>query len=576
MDVAAGHTLTLDGQQGSDGYQVITTGSQGDPRNYVVNVLDTGQTGIDGLTVYGTGGNDIFLLRRTTSIRDIAPVGWPAGTPWIPVGSDGSAFIALLRTTLGDAATSDPNADPSVRPQDVQRVNYDLGIDDPGSGAAVVGLGGDDTFAVDGTSADVVLDGGDGNDTFQIGQVYGSKRDILQIGGSLEPEDLFPDGFRPIPTVRGWLSRGNSLPLVANGGGGDDTFKVYADSAPLSLLGGPGANVFESRAFALAQTTGDCTDVTAPGCQFVWRDEVARVVMPLRPAAIFRSVPVTVVDAASATAASPLWDALLLPGERNEPLFEVDETFQPGHPAISKGVSTSANGPFVSNLTVYEGTTVYYRIVVSNPGDSDLTGITLTDSLVADLTAAGCTIPDTLAAGASFPCDYSLVAVRGTTTNTATADSAETDPPVTDSTTVVGLRPPVLTITKGVRADPAADFVSDLVVPVGTTVTYRITVTNAGDVAVDGITLVDDHSVLGGCASRQPGRRTPRSAARTARSWSPARSRTGPPPTAPRPTRRSTPARGSPAPRSSRRRRCPACPSPSASGPTRASPSSPA
>ena len=38
------------------------------------------------------------------------------------------------------------------------------------------------------------------------------------------------------------------------------------------------------------------------------------------------------------------------------------------HLAISKGVSPSANGPFGSSLTVYEGTTVYYRIVVSNPG----------------------------------------------------------------------------------------------------------------------------------------------------------------------------------------------------------------
>ena len=138
--------------------------------------------------------------------------------------------------------------------------------------------------------------------------------------------------------------------------------------------------------------------------------------------------------------------------------------------------------------------------MVSNPGDVDLTGITLTDSLVADLIGGRLHHPDTLAAGASFPCDYSLVAVRGTTTNTATADSAETDPPVTDSTTVVGLRPPLIAITKGVRSDPAADFVSDLVVPVGTTVTYRITVTNVGDVAVDGITLVDDHSVLAGCA----------------------------------------------------------------------------
>ena len=45
MDVAAGHTLTLDGQQGSDTYLVATTGSQGDRRHYVVNVLDTARPG---------------------------------------------------------------------------------------------------------------------------------------------------------------------------------------------------------------------------------------------------------------------------------------------------------------------------------------------------------------------------------------------------------------------------------------------------------------------------------------------------------------------------------------------------
>src|SRR5262249_45452033 len=55
MNVAAGHTLTLDGQSGSDQYMINTTGSQpclypllgGNPsgstcHNYVINVLDTG------------------------------------------------------------------------------------------------------------------------------------------------------------------------------------------------------------------------------------------------------------------------------------------------------------------------------------------------------------------------------------------------------------------------------------------------------------------------------------------------------------------------------------------------------
>ena len=168
--------------------------------------------------------------------------------------------------------------------------------------------------------------------------------------------------------------------------------------------------------------------------------------------------------------------------------------------AISKGVSTSESGPFGSTLTVYEGTTVWYRITVTNVGSSAVSQVTLTDSLVdvAGLGAAHCDIHHDLAPGAGFTCAYSLVAVRGTTTNTATADSAQTVPVSADAT-VVGLRPPLLAISKGARSDPAAAFVTDLVVHIGTTVTYRITVTNIGDVAANGITLVDDHADLGGC-----------------------------------------------------------------------------
>ena len=191
----------------------------------------------------------------------------------------------------------------------------------------------------------------------------------------------------------------------------------------------------------------------------------------------------------------------MLPGERNEPLFELGDQFGPESIAISKGVSTSESGPFGSTLTVYEGTTVWYRITVTNVGSSAVSQVTLTDSLVdvAGLGAAHCDIHHDLAPGEGFTCAYSLVAVRGTTTNTATADSAQTVPVSADAT-VVGLRPPLLAISKGVRSDPAAAFVTDLVVHIGTTVTYLITVTNIGDVAANGITLVDDHADLGGCA----------------------------------------------------------------------------
>ena len=56
----------------------------------------------------------------------------------------------------------------------VERVNYDENIN---ARLIVNGLGGDDMFVADDNSAITTLDGGDGNDTFQIGQVFGTLRD---------------------------------------------------------------------------------------------------------------------------------------------------------------------------------------------------------------------------------------------------------------------------------------------------------------------------------------------------------------------------------------------------------------
>ena len=75
------------------------------------------------------------------------------------------------------------------------------------------------------------LDGGDGADTFQIGQLYGRKRTVARK----------PRGERRASrrraTTRGWLSNGISRPLIASGGDGNDVFVVYANKAPLTLLG---------------------------------------------------------------------------------------------------------------------------------------------------------------------------------------------------------------------------------------------------------------------------------------------------------------------------------------------------
>jgi uncharacterized repeat protein (TIGR01451 family) len=115
---------------------------------------------------------------------------------------------------------------------------------------------------------------------------------------------------------------------------------------------------------------------------------------------------------------------------------------------VDKGVSLSANGPFVASLTTTAGTTVHYRITITNTGNVALTGVTLSDNTF-NLAAKGCTIPTSLAVGAHFDCNYDAVAAAGTTTNIATGDTAETASDTgTATVTATVVTSPTLTITK--------------------------------------------------------------------------------------------------------------------------------
>ena len=112
----------------------------------------------------------------------------------------------------------------------------------------VSGLGGDDYFASDDNSALTTLEGGAGNDSFQIGQLFGTARAAPDVA----PEDAFDTTL----TTRGHLSRGVSFATTANGGIGDDTFSVYSNKAVLNLNGDDGDDSFILRAFALADQSG--------------------------------------------------------------------------------------------------------------------------------------------------------------------------------------------------------------------------------------------------------------------------------------------------------------------------------
>ncbi|HET7128184.1 MAG TPA: hypothetical protein VFJ93_03815, partial [Gaiellaceae bacterium] len=236
-------------------------------------------------------------------LEETLPTGISLTTEQVPT-ADVQLQNVTIGVLLGDVTTPDPNGDASLRNQNYERINYDTGI----NGRLIVnGLGGNDAFFSDDNSAVTTLDGGLGNDSFQIGQIYGLSRDSLNTPanctprlngpnpadpltydtscGSLNPEDV----FGTVATTRGWLSRGVSQPLVAVGDAGDDTFTVYSNQAALRLEGGDGNDLFTVRGFALAQTKLNGGDPTAPDCDpspstplcdIVWINAHDQIAMP--------------------------------------------------------------------------------------------------------------------------------------------------------------------------------------------------------------------------------------------------------------------------------------------------------
>ncbi|WP_294608493.1 hypothetical protein [uncultured Roseovarius sp.] len=241
LSVLAMHTLTLDGQSDTDTYEVFTLGSQGDERNYIINILDTGEEddGVDEAFIYGFDSDlngvddpndDIFLLRAAAFL--------PGET------ADRPGYVALLHGTLEGYQDVLPDTFESA---EVQRISYDTGLN---GRLTIEGQGGNDHFYSDDTTVITTIDGGEGNDVFQIGQIFGENRN--EADGNLLAQDVFPD-LRP--TTRGWLSRGSSAPMLAQGGSGNDEFRVYSNQSELRLEGDDNNDLFIVRAFAIAATT---------------------------------------------------------------------------------------------------------------------------------------------------------------------------------------------------------------------------------------------------------------------------------------------------------------------------------
>lgn len=180
--------------------------------------------------------DDIFLLRRTIGVNEV---------------NKAHGMVALLHGTLADSITNG-----SARPKTVERINYSSNIT---GGLTVAGVGGDDAFVSDDNMAITTLDGGEGDDLFQIGQLFGTPRLNPDGRGASSRASQRLDQFVTQLTTNGWLSLGASFEMHAVGGAGDDCFSVFSHSAPLHIDAGEGDDSVAISTFRLVDPSVETT-----------------------------------------------------------------------------------------------------------------------------------------------------------------------------------------------------------------------------------------------------------------------------------------------------------------------------
>ena len=213
----------LDGGANDDTYLVLYEGGRPNKR---VTVADSGETISDQLTLYATEQDDELLAR--------------AG-----VADDADGFVALLQ---------------GENRADIKRVDYSSTLD-----VLILNLlGGDDFVAFDDNRVNTTVFAGEGNDTFQFGQLFKSERTV-EAANIADPADE----FSTVETTRGFLSPGVSAPTTVFGDAGEDTFIVFRNEAVLQLNGGDDNDTFIVRAFALVGSEEDKarerTDISGAG-----------------------------------------------------------------------------------------------------------------------------------------------------------------------------------------------------------------------------------------------------------------------------------------------------------------------
>ena len=187
-------------------------------------------------------------------------------------------------------------------------------------------------------------------------------------------------------------------------------------------------------------------------------------------------------------------------------------TVRDAHPGIGllKQVSTTASGPWTTFLSIAPGTSIFYQFTIENTGDVPLSPVSVTDPTVS---AAGCTWPASLPVAS--PTDEPtatcvagpVAALAGDHPNTATAHGVnggtvqDSDPSSADYIGAV----PGFSLLKQIGTSPTGPWASAIsgVAP-GSSLYYKFTIVNTGNVPLSGINVTDPQVSTVTCTFTDP------------------------------------------------------------------------
>ena len=228
---AGGDVISLE----TSGTIGIVTVSAGDDQD-TINITQLGD--VESMTLSGGANSDSYQLNLhdvvsgDIIIDDITSTDLNSAGNTLVINTDSEADVDdnfLFRNNLVYMHNDDAG----------QRISY-TGV----SFLDLYSFDGNDSFVFDNNNIAINVFAGNGDDRFQVGQMYQSPRGD---NSGLSVDDY--SNFNTTLTSDGYLSDGSNEQVTLSGGAGEDSFVVFRNLAELNLLGGDDNDSFLVRSF---------------------------------------------------------------------------------------------------------------------------------------------------------------------------------------------------------------------------------------------------------------------------------------------------------------------------------------